>query len=85
VDAVRLSLMPKLDDLPGFCSVSAMVRPGEGLTAAAVAYDTRADLEAAREGSREFREDVAPSLGVEVLDSAEFDLVIAHLGAPETV
>lgn len=85
VDAVRLSLMPKLDDLPGFCSVSALVRPAEGLTVAAVAYDTRADMESAREGAREFREDVGPSMGVEVVDHAEFDLVIAHLGAPETV
>jgi hypothetical protein len=85
VDAVRLSLMPKLDDLPGFCSVSAMVRPGEGLAVAAVAYDTWADLEAARDGAREFREEFAPSMGIEVLDAGEFDLVIAHLGAPETV
>jgi quinol monooxygenase YgiN len=85
VDAVRLSLMPKLDDLPGFCSVSAMVRPDVGLTVAAVGYDTWADLEAARDGAREFREEFAPSTGIEVLDSGEFDLVIAHLGAPETV
>ena len=85
VDAVRLSLMPKLDDLPGFCSVGAMVRPAEGLTVATVAYDTWADLEAAREGAREFREDFAPAMGIEVLGSSEFDLVIAHLGAPETV
>ena len=85
VDAVRLSLMPKLDDLPGFCSVSAMVRADEGLTVAAVAYDTWTDLVAAAEGAREFREDFAPAMGIEVLDSREFDLVIAHLGAPETV
>ena len=85
VDAVRLSLMPKLDDLPGFCGVSAMVRPGEGRTVAAVAYDSWADLEAARDGAREFREEFAPSMGIEVVDSGEFDLVIAHLGAPETV
>jgi quinol monooxygenase YgiN len=84
VDAVRLSLMPKLDDLPGFCSVSAMVRADEGLTVAAVAYDTWTDLVAAAEGAREFREDFAPAMGIEVLDSREFDLVIAHLGAPET-
>jgi quinol monooxygenase YgiN len=85
VDAVRLSLMPKLDDLPGFCSLSAMVRPDEGLTVAAVAYDSRQDLAAAREGGREFREDFAPSMGIEVIAHAEFDLVVADLGAPETV
>jgi quinol monooxygenase YgiN len=84
VDAVRLSLMPKLEDLPGFCSVSVMVRRSEGLTVAAVSYDGQADLEQSREGAREFREAFAPVLGIEVLDSAEFDVPIAHLRVPET-
>src|SRR3954447_20482604 len=84
VDAVRLSLMPKLDDLPGFCSLSVMVRPDDGTTVAAVAYDTWDDLRAAAEGAREFREEFAPSWGIEVLDTAEFDLALAHLGLPET-
>ena len=84
VDAVRLSLMPKLDDLPGFCSVSIMVRRGEGLTVAAVSYDSRAHLERASEGAREFREEFAPAMGIEVLDTAELDVAIAHLRVPET-
>jgi hypothetical protein len=85
VDAVRLSLMPKLDDLAGFCSVSVMVRRDEGLAVAAVAYDDRGDLERAEEGAREFREDFAPTMGIEVVDSAVFDLPIAHLRVPETL
>ena len=85
VDAVRLSLMPKLEDLAGFCSVSVMVRRDEGLAVAAVSYDTRADLERADEGAREFREQFAPSLGIEVVDTAEFDVAIAHLRVPETI
>ena len=84
VDAVRLSLMPKLDDLPGFCSVSVMVRREEGLAVSAVSYDSWADLEASGEGAREFREEFAPARGIEVVDTAEFDLVLAHLGVPET-
>jgi quinol monooxygenase YgiN len=84
VDAVRLSLMPKLDDLPGFCSVSVMVRREEGLAVAAVSYDDRADLERADDGAREFREEFAPSLGIEVTGTAAFDLPIAHLRVPET-
>ena len=84
VDAVRLSLMPKLDDLPGFCSVSVLVRRDEGLTVAAVSYDSRAHAEQAGEGAREFREEFAPALGLEVLDSAEFDVAVAHLRVPET-
>ena len=85
VDAVRLSLMPKLGDLAGFCSVSAMVRREDGLTVAAVSYDTRADLERANEGAREFREEFAPALGIEIVDTAEFDVAIAHLRVPETI
>jgi quinol monooxygenase YgiN len=85
VDAVRLSLMPKLEDLAGFCSVSVMVRRDEGLAVAAVSYDTRADLERADEGAREFREEFAPTLGIEVVDTAEFDVAIAHLRVPETI
>ena len=84
VDAVRLSLMPKLDDLPGFCSVSVMVRRAEGLTVAAVSYDSREHAEQAGEGAREFREEFAPAMGLEVLDSAEFDVAVAHLRVPET-
>jgi len=85
VDAVRLSLMPKLEDLAGFCSVSVMVRRDDGLAVAAVSYDTRADLERADEGAREFREQFAPALGIEVTDTAEFDVAIAHLRVPETI
>lgn len=85
VDAVRLSLMPKLDDLAGFCSVSAMVRREDGLTVAAVSYDSRADLEQADDGAREFREQFAPALGIEVAGTAEFEVAIAHLRVPETI
>ncbi len=85
VDAVRLSLMPQLDDLPGFCSVSVMTRAGDGRTVAAVAYDSWADLEAAAEGARVFREEFGPSLGIEVLGTEEFDLALAHLQVSETL
>jgi heme-degrading monooxygenase HmoA len=85
VDAVRLSLMPKLDDLPGFCSVSVLARRDDGTAVATVSYDSWADLEAAAEGAREFREEFAPSLGIEVTGTTGFDLVVAHLRVPETL
>ncbi|RZU31829.1 hypothetical protein [Blastococcus saxobsidens] len=84
VDAVRLSLMPKLDDLPGFCSVSVLAQRAEGLSVATVTYDTRADLDDSAEGARQFREEFGPSLGIEVVDTAEFDLSIAELRVPES-
>ncbi|RBY90490.1 hypothetical protein DQ244_12455 [Blastococcus sp. TBT05-19] len=84
VDAVRLSLMPKLEDLPGFCGVSVMVRRADGLTVAAVSYDTAEDLEEAAEGARQFREEFAPTMGIEALGTADFEVAIAHLRVPET-
>ncbi|CCG03486.1 conserved protein of unknown function [Blastococcus saxobsidens DD2] len=84
VDAVRLSLMPKLDDLPGFCSVSVLVRRADGLSVAAVSYDSREQLEQASEGAREFREEFAPTMGIRTAGTGEFGVAIAHLRVPET-
>ena len=77
--------MPKLDDLPGFCSLSVMTRRHEGLTVAAVSYDGREHLDRASEGAREFREGFAPAMGIAVIDAREFDVAIAHLRVPETI
>ena len=85
VDAVRLSLMPKLDDLAGFGSVSVMVRRADGLTVAAVSYDSAEQLERASEGAREFREEFAPAMGIEPVATAEFEVAIASLRVPETI
>ena len=52
---------------------------------AAVFYDSDLHLEQATEGAREFREEFAPAMGIEVVDSAEFDVAIAHLRVPETI
>jgi hypothetical protein len=49
------------------------------------AYDTWADLERAGEGSREFREEFGSSMGIEVIDTAEFDLAVAQLKVPEII
>ena len=85
LETFRMTMLPKMEDLPGFCSVSAMVRRDDGLTVAAVSYDSRAHLEQAGDGAREFREEFAPALGIEVVDTAEFDVAIAHLRVPETI
>ncbi|OMQ16320.1 hypothetical protein A7K94_0203300 [Modestobacter sp. VKM Ac-2676] len=85
VDAVRLSLMPQLDDLPGFCSVSVMTRRSDGVAVAAVSYDSWDNLEKAAEGARVFREEFGPTMGITVTDTANFQLALAHLQVPETI
>jgi quinol monooxygenase YgiN len=84
VDGFRMSLMPRLDDLPGFCSVSLMTHPAEGMAVSAVTYDSREDMIETRDSARALREEFAPAMRLAVTDVQEFDLVLAHLRVPET-
>lgn len=85
VDAYRMSLLPRLEDMPGFCSISLLVSRGEGLAVSATVYDSRESLDETREVSAGMREDFAMSMGVTITEVAEMDLLLAHLRVPETV
>ena len=83
IDAFRMSLLPRLEDLPGFCSVSLLVdRPGSR-GVAAVTYEDRAALERTREQGAALREEFSRAMGARITEVAEFDLVMAHLHVPE--
>ena len=83
VDTFRMSLLSRLEDLPGFCSVSLLVdRPGSR-GVAAVTYEDRAALERTREQGAALREEFSRAMGARITEVAEFDLVMAHLHVPE--
>ncbi|RBY80559.1 hypothetical protein DQ238_08210 [Geodermatophilus sp. TF02-6] len=84
LDAYRMSLVPRLEDLQGFCNVSLMTHTAEGMAVTAVTYDSHQDMADTRQQARALRDEFAPALGVAVTDIAEFDLVLAHLRVPET-
>jgi quinol monooxygenase YgiN len=84
LDAFRMSLMPRIEELPGFCSVSLMMHRAEGMAVSADTYDSRTDMEETREQARGLRDDFAPAMGIAITDIVEFDLVLAHLRVPET-
>jgi hypothetical protein len=84
IDAFRMSLMPRLDDLAGFCSVSLMTHPAEGMAVSAVTYDSREDMVENRESARAMRDEFATGMALAVTDVREFDVVLAHLRVPET-
>jgi heme-degrading monooxygenase HmoA len=84
IDTFRMSLLPRLDDLAGFCSVSLMTHAAEGTAVSAVTYDSREDMVQTRENARALRDEFAPAMGLAVTDVTEFDLVLAHLRVPET-
>ena len=84
IDTFRMSLMPRLDDLAGFCSVSLMTHAAEGMAVAAVTYDSHEDMIETRGDAERLRAEFATALGLAVTDVHEFDLVLAHLRVPET-
>ena len=83
VDTFRMSLLPRLDDLPGFCSVSLLVDRGSLRAVAAVTYEDRAAMEQAREQGAALREEFSRAMGSTITEVAEFDLALAHLRGPE--
>ena len=85
VDTVRMALLPRLEDLEGFCSVSVMVNRRNGMSALAATYRDRSAMYATRESVMKMRDEFTQQLGLDVTDLAEFDLVLAHLRVPETV
>jgi quinol monooxygenase YgiN len=85
VDTVRMALLPRLEDLEGFCSVSVMVNRDNGMSALAATYMNRDAMMGTRESVSKMRDEFTQQLGMDVMDIAEFDLVLAHLRVPETV
>ena len=85
LDAYRSNLMPKLQELPGFCSVSMLVDRRNSRTVSVTSFETREAAALMRKHARALREQFARAMGAKVVDVAEMDLVLAHLHAPEAV
>ena len=81
----RMTLLPRIEELPGFRSASLMVDRDGGRAVGTVTFETRAAMEASRKQSRAIRDEFTRAMGAEVEDVAEMDLVLAHLRVPETV
>jgi quinol monooxygenase YgiN len=83
--AYRENLLPRLQELPGFCSVSMLVDRKQGRTVSATSFESREALGLVRRHARSLREQFARPMGATIVDVAEMDLALAHLRAPETI
>jgi quinol monooxygenase YgiN len=83
LDAYRMTLVPQLDELPGFCSVSLLVDRDNGRAASAVTFDDRTAMENSRGDAARMRDTFVSAMEVTVTEVAEFELVLAHLRVPE--
>jgi quinol monooxygenase YgiN len=85
LELYRSNLMPRIEQMQGFCSLSLLVDRGSGLAVGTVTFDDRSALEASREQARSLREESVRTMNREMVDVAEMELVLAHLRVPETV
>jgi hypothetical protein len=85
VATFRMTLLPRIEELPGFSSVSLMVDRLSGRAVAAITYVDGAAMRAASQQADAMQVDYARSMGGRITDVAELGLVIAHLRIPETV
>jgi hypothetical protein len=85
IEFTRTTTMPQVEQLPGFCSASLLVNRSNGRAIFTAAYDSREAMEAARERAGGLRVGYTTGTGDTILDVREFDLVLAHLHAPELV
>ena len=79
----RENLMPKLQELPGFCSLSMMVDRRTGQTVSVTTFSNRDAAGLVRKSARSLRDQFAQAMGARVVEVAEMDLALAHLHVPE--
>jgi quinol monooxygenase YgiN len=85
VDAFRMSVIPRVAELPGFDSVSLMIDRESGGCATSVIYDCRESRKEAEAPGMALRPEFTQQMGMTVTEVAVFDVALAHLRVPETV
>jgi quinol monooxygenase YgiN len=85
LEAWKTDLMPHLQELPGFCSLSMLCdRRGERVVGT-VTFHGREEMLASREQGRMLRDRFTGRMRGHITDMAEMDVALAHLRVPETV
>jgi heme-degrading monooxygenase HmoA len=85
IDGFRSSIVPRIGDLVGFCSISLFLNRETGRCAIATVYEDRQTMNRAKGQAQAMRGEFTEHMGMHVTDVAEFDVAVAHLRVPETV
>ena len=85
IDGFRTHIVPRIDDLIGFCSVSLFVNRENGRCAITSVYEDRQTMNRAKGQAQAMREEFTQHMGMHITEVAEFEVAIAHLRVPETV
>ena len=85
LDAFRMGIMPRVEQLEGFCSASLFVDRTSGRCCVTATYDSSEAMVATRDAAMGLRADLVQDTGMRITEIGEFTLAIAHLDAPELV
>ncbi len=85
LDYFRMTVLPEIEQLPGFCSASLLVDHTTGLGALSCVYESRSALESSRDAASMLRSDATDKMEAQLIDVATFEVAVAHLRVPETV
>jgi quinol monooxygenase YgiN len=85
LQAFRDEVMPRIQELDGFCSLSLFLDRQEGRGVTATVFRDRAALDSAQPAIQQIREGALDQFDLELVDVAELEVAYAHLRVPETV
>jgi heme-degrading monooxygenase HmoA len=85
LEAWRSTVVPQLDEIPGFCAASLLVDRSTGRAATAVTYADRDSVQTARDAATALRNSFTQQMGIQLVDVSEFEVALARLRVPETV
>lgn len=83
IDTFRMAVVPRVQEMDGFCSASFMLDRESGRGVGTVVFDSRAAMDARGSDARTLRARVATELGAAVDRIDEMEMVFAHLHVPE--
>lgn len=82
-DMFRMVVLPRVQEMDGFCSGSLLISRESGRAVGTVTFDSRDQLESTREDVAAMREKVTKEIGAKVDEVAELEVALAHLHVPE--
>lgn len=85
IDFYKMTLLPALEELEGFCSASLLVDRASGRAVASATFDSVEARDRNRDQLDRIRATGSQEVAAEVLDECDFELAVAHLRVPEMV
>jgi heme-degrading monooxygenase HmoA len=85
IEYYKSSVLPRLEELDGFCSASLLVDRASGRAVSSTTFDSLDAMERNRDQITALKATSMPEARAEELDECGFELALAHLRVPELV